>query len=115
MKLFFFKSDLLKTIPVFGGAGIKFIWTFLPEWSPMPLNSILFFGLIGTLFVIMGFAVIQYRLYKKKNLHLLYMNIFIFINLLKSDSILYVGSLVFYLSIFYIGYEVTKNEKINSK
>ena len=79
------------------------------------LNSILFFGLIGTIFVIMGFAVIQYRLYKKKNLHLLYMNIFIFINLLKSDSILYVGSLVFYLSIFCFGYKVTKNEKINSK
>ncbi len=79
------------------------------------LNSILFFGLIGTILVIMGFAVIQYRLYKKKNLDLIYMNIFIFINLLKSDSILYVGSLVFYLSIFYFGYKVTKNEKINSK
>jgi len=79
------------------------------------LNSILFFGLIGTILVVMGFAVIQYRLYKKKNLDLLYMNIFIFINLLKSDSILYVGSLILYLSIFYFGYNMTKIEKINSK
>ena len=79
------------------------------------LNSIIFFGFVGTILIIMGFALIQYRLYKKKNFNILYMNIFIFINLLKSDSILYVGSLVFYLSIFYLSYNMTKNEKINSK
>jgi len=79
------------------------------------LNSIIFFGFVGTILIITGFALIQYRLYKKKNFNILYMNIFIFINLLKSDSILYVGSLVFYLSIFYLSYNTTKNEKINSK
>ena len=38
IKLFFLKSDLLNTIPVFGGAGNKVIVTFSPEWRPMPLN-----------------------------------------------------------------------------
>lgn len=79
------------------------------------LNSILFFGLIGTVLIIIGFALIQYRLYKRKNFNLLYMNTFIFINLLKSDSILYISSLIFYLSIFYFGYNMTKNEQNNLK
>lgn len=79
------------------------------------LNSILFFGFIGTVLIIIGFTLIQYRLYIKKDFDLLYMNIFIFVNLLKSDSILYVGPLIFYLSVFYLGYKVTRVQKINSK
>ena len=79
------------------------------------LNSILFFGFIGTVLIIIGFSLIQYRLYIKKDFDLLYMNIFIFVNLLKSDSILYVGPLIFYLSVFYLGYKVTRVQKINSK
>ena len=65
------------------------------------LNLILFFGFIFFMFFIV-FVFRKLIKLKKINFDLYLINIYIFINLIKSDSILYISTLTTYLAIFTI-------------
>ena len=75
------------------------------------LNSILFFGLIFSIYLIYKLSTLIYFLYVQKKINLFLICLFIFINLIKSDSILYIGPFVFFTTIFMIAFNEVGSRK----
>jgi hypothetical protein len=62
---------------------------YLPHSSLLDL--VIFFGTIGTAVILIF---VFYKLYKSENILFVYLTLYLFINFLKSDSILYVNSFI---------------------
>ena len=62
---------------------------YLPHSSLLDL--VIFFGTIGTAVILIF---VFYKLYKSENILFIYLTLYLFINFLKSDSILYVNSFI---------------------
>ncbi len=75
------------------------------------LNSILFFGLIFSIYLIYKLGQLLYFLYIQKKINLFLICLFIFINLIKSDSILYIGPFVFFTTLFVIAFNELRSSK----
>ena len=75
---------------------------------------LLFFGFIGLVIFIYIWSRHIYRLFKKGYFEMQLLNIFIFVNLIKSDSILYFSSFLIYLFIFFLSVESIKQNENSS-
>lgn len=106
---FLFGSSPFNLAQLYGEVNIKPTSSFLLPHSSF-LDMLVFFGLFN-LFILLVF--LFYILLKsvEKNHFIYYSLIFISVNLIKSDSILYISSFIFYVTILIVNFENTLKVK----
>jgi len=106
-----FGSSPFNLAQLYGEINIMPTPSFLLPHSSF-LNFLVFFGLVNLVLIII-FLIYLITKNKEKHSVMYYLFIFIAINSVKSDSILYIPSFVFYLSILFFNLENTKKLKLN--
>ncbi len=104
---FIFGSGLYNLGQLYGEIKINPTYSFLLPHSSL-LSYLLFIGLLNVVVIV---GIVSIKLFRKKNKNdniFIYLAFFVFLNILKSDSLLYFSSFVNYLFIFYFAIKKDK-------